>query len=262
MFSPDLSVRDNCRFYEALGFACFQTPDWGRVLQGIHRYNSDHPDRRIYTLVLETHGTNGNGLKLQHSYSPTTERSYISVGALQERLERDGVYYIIISACNSQRLLRPYIYNELDPYNGDKLFLPATCGIYDASPDFDSSRSAVTVITPRSSHIETTLVGSVHELRMATRRAVLAAARARHLKLAAHFAISDIMMEILTRDPGLQLTSDRYIDLLSAEIQPVDRSEELYRHFLTYLNAVTARQAGATMRHAGLTDRGAPWKSR
>src|SRR4051812_12054045 len=28
VFSPDLSVRNNCRFYEALGFACFQDPNW------------------------------------------------------------------------------------------------------------------------------------------------------------------------------------------------------------------------------------------
>jgi len=245
VFSPDLSVPQNCRFYEALGFACFQDADWGHVLQGIHRFNTDHPDRRIYTLVLETHGTNGNGLKLQNSYSPTTERSYISVGALQQYLEPEGVYYVIISACNSQRLLRPYIYKELDPYNGDKLFLPATCGIYNASEDFEPSRSAVTVITPQSSHIETTLVGSIRELRSATRKAVLGAARARHLKLARHFAISDVMMQLLTRDPRLQLTSDRWVEQLSGEVQPVDRSEELYRHFMTYLNAVTIREAGA-----------------
>ena len=26
VFSPDLSVAGNCRFYQALGFACFRTP--------------------------------------------------------------------------------------------------------------------------------------------------------------------------------------------------------------------------------------------
>src|SRR5205807_2394582 len=118
VFSPDLSVSDNCRFYQALGFACFQDADWSRVLDEIHRYNIDHPDRRISTLILETHGTNGNGLKLQRSYNPQAERSYISVGALQQRLEPEGIYNVMISACNAGRLLRPYIYNQLDPYNG------------------------------------------------------------------------------------------------------------------------------------------------
>src|SRR5438477_10475359 len=98
VFSPDLSVPNNCRFYQALGFACFQDADWNRVIDGVYQYNLKHPDRRIYTLVLETHGTNGNGLKLQKSYSPTAERSYAAAGALQERLEPAGIYYIIISA--------------------------------------------------------------------------------------------------------------------------------------------------------------------
>jgi len=242
VFSPDLSVPDNCHFYAALGFACFQDPDWTRVLDSIHRYNVLYPDRRIHTLVLETHGTNGNGLKLQTSYDPRADRSYIAVGALQERLARDGIDNIIVSACNSQRLLRPYIYNEIDPYNGDKLFLPATCGIVNASYDFDPARSVVTVITPRSSHIETTLVGAIGELARDTRQSLEAAARAVHVKLPPHFAVSDIMMQMITRDPRLELATDRVTDELSPAMQPVDRSEELYRRFLTYLNAVTARE--------------------
>ncbi len=242
VFSPDLSVPDNCRFYAALGFACFQDADWTRVLDGIHRTNILDPDRRIATLVLETHGTNGNGLKLQTSYDPLADRSYISVGALQERLAPDGIDIIIISACNSQRLLRTYIYNELDPHNGDKLFLPATCGIVNASHDFDPARSAVRVITPQSSHIETTLVGSLRELQPETRQSVLRAARTRGIKLPPHFAVSDIMMQMITRDPRLELTTNHSIDHLSAAIQPIDRSEELYRGFLTYLNAVAARE--------------------
>src|SRR5215813_10509051 len=65
VFSPDLSVKDNCRFYDALGFACFQDADWTNVLAQIHTFNLLNPERRIATLILETHGTNGNGLKVQ-----------------------------------------------------------------------------------------------------------------------------------------------------------------------------------------------------
>ena len=68
VFSPDLSVPGNCRFYESLGFACFQNADWNRVLTDIRIYNLFHEDDGIRTLILETHGTNGNGLKLQTSY--------------------------------------------------------------------------------------------------------------------------------------------------------------------------------------------------
>ncbi|MCU1347201.1 MAG: hypothetical protein JWO56_231, partial [Acidobacteria bacterium] len=145
VFSPDLSVDGNCRFYEALGFACFEDTDWQRVLGGIQAYNLTHRERPVRTVVLETHGTNGNGLKLQRSYAPAAERSYISVGALQERLEPDGIAYVIISACNSGRLMRPSFYNQLDRAIGDRLVLPATCGIVDASPPFVPRRSSVTV---------------------------------------------------------------------------------------------------------------------
>ena len=250
VFSPDLSVAGNCRFYESLGFACFQDADWSRVLTQIHRHNVLYPDRRIYTLVLETHGTNGNGLKLQASYAPSADRSYISVGALQQRLEPEGVYYVIISACNSGRLLRPYIYNALDPYNGDRLFLPATCGIVNASPDFDPSRSAVTIITPQSSHIEMTLVGKTAELKPAVRGDIVASARALHITPPTQFAISDMMVQMITRDPRLQLAAGRWVDDLSGEVQPVDRSEELFTRFLTYLNAAAESGRPARSRRA------------
>src|SRR5436309_5850253 len=128
VFSPDLSVPDNCRFYESLGFACFQDADWDKILDAVHRHNVLYPERRIFTLILETHGTNGNGLKLQASYDPDANRSYISAGALHQRLEPARSYYVIISACNSVRLLRPAIYNQLDPNNADTLFLTATNG--------------------------------------------------------------------------------------------------------------------------------------
>src|SRR5438477_7409017 len=245
VFTPDLSVPHNCRFYESLGFACFQDADWNRVIDGVYLYNLQHPDRRVYTLVLETHGTNGNGLKLQKSYSPTAERSYAAVGALQERLEPAGIYYLLISACNSGRLLRPYIHNELDVYNGDKLFLPATCGIINASPWFNDSLSAVTVVTPESSHIETTLVGSVAELAPGVRKLIAQSAKAQKITPPTQFAISDIMMQILTRDPGLELAVNHAVDELSPVIQPADRSEELFKRFKTYLNAVAMREGAA-----------------
>jgi hypothetical protein len=242
VFSPDLSVPDNCRFYESLGFACFQDADWEKVLDAVHRHNVLYPERRIFTLVLETHGTNGNGLKLQTSYDPEANRSYISAGALQQRLEPEGIYYVIISACNSGRLLRPAIYNQLDPNNGDKLFLPATKGIVNASPDFVASRSAVMIITPESSHIETTLVGKIAELSPSAHRAITDAAKSLGIIPPTEFAVSDMMTAMLTRDSQLQLTSGSYVDELSRAAAPVDRSEQLFAKFVRYVNAVAAKQ--------------------
>ena len=254
VFSPDLSVSGNCRFYQSLGFACFQDADWSRILDQIHQHNAKHPDRRIYTLVLETHGTNGNGLKLQKSYAPTAERSYISVGALQERLQPEGVFYVIISACNSGRLLRPYIYSELDPYNGDRLFLPATCGIVNASEDFDPMRNHVTIITPQSSHIEMTLVGSVRELAPKTQKAILASARALKITPPTQFAVSDMMVQMLTRDSRLELAANRYVEELSGEVKPVDTSEALFKRFVKFVNDAAAREKAPAAR---VTSRGA-----
>jgi hypothetical protein len=240
VFSPDLSVRNNCRFYEALGFACFEDANWQRVLDAVHRRNVLYPENRINTLVLETHGTNGNGAKLQAAYAATADRSYISVGALQEHLEPDGIDYVIISACNSGRLLRPEIYARLDPYNGDKLFLPPTCGIVDASESFEPERSSVTVLTPQASHIETTLVGRIAELAPATRQALAASAKAKGLRLPKEFAISDMMVQMMLRDPHLKLAANQYVDKFSKEILPQDNSERNFRRFVAYLNRVAA----------------------
>ncbi len=242
VFSPDLSVADNCRFYESLGFACFQDAEWEKILDAVHRHNVLYPERRIFTLILETHGTNGNGLKLQSSYAPDAGRSYISAGALQQRLEPEGIYYVIISACNSGRLLRPAIYNQLDPNNGDKLFLPATKGIVNASPDFVASRSAVMLITPESSHIETTLVGKIAELSPSARRAITDAAKSLGITPPTDFAVSDMMTAMLTRDAHLQLSSGSYVDELSRAAASVDRSEQLFTKFVRYVNAVAAKQ--------------------
>jgi len=245
VFTPDLSVPGNCRFYEALGFACFESPDWNTVLDDIRLHNIFHPENRVRTLILETHGTNGNGLKLQRSYAATADRSYISVGALQERLEPDGVRYIIISACNSGRLMRPAIYRSLDPNPGDKLFLPATCGIIDASYGFDPSRSRVTVVTPAESHIETSLAGNIRELKPAARKLILAAAKAKGVRAPSQFAVSDMLMEMLLRDPRLTLQTTGYVDVLSKQIAPQDDDEKLYKSFLAYINGVAARELPA-----------------
>lgn len=243
VFSPDLSVSGNCRFYQTLGFACFQDADWTRVLDDIRTYNIFHPDNRIRTLVLETHGTNGNGLKLQRSYDPKADRSYISVGALQEHLEPDGVRYIIISACNSRRLLRPTIYRSLDPNPGDKLFLPPTCGIVNADADYDATRSKIIVATPSASHIETTLVGNVRELAPVTRRVVAYAAKLNGVKVPTQFAISSMMMEMLVHDPRLELQTGESIEELSEKIRPQSEDEKLYKSFVAYVNSIGSKDA-------------------
>lgn len=244
VFSPDLSVPNNCAFYATLGFTCFDSADWLEVLSRIHEHNTSNPGRRIRTLILETHGTNGHGLKLQAGKDPKDDRSYISVGALQEMLEPVGVRYIVISACNSGRLLRPEIYRRLNRDPGDKLFLPATRGIIDATDDFDPRRTNVQIITPETSHIETTLVGALRELAPSTREALTEVAKERELKLPKQFAISEMLIKMLLRDPGLRLRAgETHVEELSKKQTTPDESEKLFDAFLARLNFIAARRA-------------------
>jgi len=243
VFTPDLSVSGNCRFYQALGFACFESADWLEVLGDIHAYNMDHPGSRIRTLILETHGTNGHGLKLQKGKKPEDDRSYISVGALQEWVEPVGVRHIIISACNSGRLLRPEIYLKLNREPGDELFLPANLGIIDATDAFDPSRTRVTVITPVASHIENTLVGAIRELAPATRTALTAAAKENGIKLPKQFAVSEILIQMMLRDPDLQLAAGHHVEELSKEQTSQETSERIFKAFVDHLNYVASRDA-------------------
>ena len=246
VFSPDLSVAGNCRFYSAIGFACFESADWLQILADVHAWNLDHPGRRIRTLILETHGTNGHGLKVQKGKAADDERSYVSVGALQEVLEPIGVRYIILSACNSGRLLRPEIYLRLNRDPGDKLFLPPTRGIIDATPEFKPDRNGITVITPGASHIENTLVGALRELAPATRTALQAAAKKRGVKLPKQFAISEMLIRMLLRDPKLELRTGSHVDELSKEQTSVDTSERIFGEFVAHLNFIAARDDRAT----------------
>lgn len=243
VFSPDLSVKDNCRFYETLGFACFESADWMEIVTAIQRFNIEHPGRRVRTLLVETHGTNGHGLKVQTGKKRDDPRSYIAVAALQEMLEPVGVRHIILSACNSGRLLRPEIYRRLNRDPGDKLFLPATLGIVDATDDFDPQRSRVTVITPATSTIETTLVGSLRELAPRTREALQAAAESRRIVLPRQFAISEMLINMLLRSPSLRLRTGEHVEELSRIQTSPEASEKIFHSFVAHLDALAGGAA-------------------
>src|SRR5262249_29805562 len=132
IFSPDFTVPGNREFYSRLGFLYVEDSSWVKALNRIIARNYWHPEDRIETIFLETHGTNGDGLKLQVGASPGAARSYISLAALQEKLDGLGVQLCVIAACNAGRLFRPGIYKTVKPDVRDRLFLPATLGIINA----------------------------------------------------------------------------------------------------------------------------------
>src|SRR5262245_33599339 len=89
VFSPDFAASGNRQFYEGLGFVYLESADWRWVMKEIRRVNRSRTEGSIREIFFETHGSNGNGLKLQRSQLRSAPRSYISLGALQELLRSE-----------------------------------------------------------------------------------------------------------------------------------------------------------------------------
>jgi hypothetical protein len=88
IFSPDFSAPGNREFYSRLGFAYFEAPGWEEILDQIQEHNRTNTGDKIQAVILETHGTNGHGLKLQTGDAPRAKRSYISVGRCKRGWKR------------------------------------------------------------------------------------------------------------------------------------------------------------------------------
>jgi hypothetical protein len=227
-------------------------PYWLNVIEQIARHNQTSDDK-IETLILETHGTNGNGLKLQQSAAPRALRSYISIGALQERLEPLGVRLCIVAACNSGRLFRPQIYKRFNPHPGDPLFLPATAGIVNSSPGFDPSASRVQVARRAESNIDSTSDGLSSELSpvaqtlLGLRRDAPAQAAARSERpRVIRFVVSNTLIQLLLHDPAVRLTATGYDNDKSHKELPDAVSDRLFEKFVHFINQVAARQYQAS----------------
>lgn len=238
VFSPDLAVPGNREFYERLGFVYVETPNWNEALQELERGGASEG---IRLAVIETHGTNGHGLKVQLGSEPGAARSYASLGGLQERLEESGIPAAVISACNSGRLFRPGIYEALAPVDDEPLFLPPTLGIVDASSSFEREKSPVLMLRRQQSNLETLMEGEVRELGHAT-RAVLARGPNGSLREGDRFIISTMLLQMLLGDASLQLTSEGYVDELSRNDFTPQERESLFRHFVESMEVVALRE--------------------
>jgi hypothetical protein len=244
IFSPDFAETGNREFYEKLGFLYIEDPNWKNALNQIIARNYWHPEDSISTIILETHGTNGNGLKLQTGPLPRAARSYISIGALQEKLDGLGVSLCVVGACNSGRLFRPEIYKTLNPEPHDRLFLPPTLGILNASREYDPAKSKMTIVRRAESEIETTTDGNTSELLPLTRIVMGLQSEddtvgvPRRLR----FSVSNLLIQMLIHDPRLELTSSGYANEKSKNDLTEDESDALFQRFVSYLNGVAARE--------------------
>jgi hypothetical protein len=251
VFSPDFSAPGNREFYEKLGFAYFEDASWERILGQIKAHNTVNPDRKIEVLVVETHGTNGEGLKVQAGKRRGDQRSYISVGALQERLEDSGVRACVLAACNSGRLLRPVIYKQLNQRSRDPLFLPPTLGVVNSSPEYDPATSGVAVFRRSASYIENSTEGDATEL-SPLGRAMLGYGPKPAADGSTRFVISDLLIQMLLNDPQVSLSAGVHVTRVTKSGANNARSVELYREFLKHVDEVAARQSRAMRTAAAL----------
>jgi len=228
VFSPDLSVGANCAFYERLGFTCYESASWETVVEDIRCRNASvAPDDAISVVILEAHGTYGNGLKLQASAAKKAARSYAAIGALTERLGTAGVRYCVLAACNSRRLLRPEIYHQLDR---TRLFLPATLGIMNGDRN-GAEASDVRLLARADSHVESLSIGTTGELSPSTLRA---------LELpegeTMSFVVSDLLVQLVTRDPSLDLRPATPVKTLRHATPEDAYAEDLFARFVEHLD--------------------------
>jgi hypothetical protein len=232
VFSPDFAASGNRQFYEGLGFQYWEIADWRKVLNEIAQFNQTHPEDSIQEIFMEAHGSNGNGLKLQKSQLRSAPRSYISLGALQERLQKAGVQRAILTACNTGRLFRPEIYKKLNLRVKDPTVLPATLGVINASEDFDPSGSTVVLVRRTDSRLEETSEGQYQEIPASVRRALSLPPSTEP------FTVSNMFMQMVAGDVTLQLTSTGFVRKLSNSIESEPLTESIYQNFLKFLDGV------------------------
>jgi hypothetical protein len=156
------------------------------------------------------------------------------VGALGERLAESAVQYCVLSACNSRRLFRSAIYDTLDPAS-DRLFLPPTLGIMNRTGIAVSTATAVQFLARADSHIESVSVGNTRELSLATRDA-LGIADDEH----EDFVISDLLIQLLIKDAGLDLRVATPVETVNRESPEARIAERLFARFVAYLDQLAA----------------------
>ena len=239
VFSPDLSEPGNREFYSALGFAYFEDADWQVVISQIKAYNS-HTQYPVKVLLLQSHGTNGDALKLQTGRQADAPRSYISPAGLLEKLSGTGVRTCLLAACNAGRLFRPENYQSVKADAGNRLFEPATLGIINASADFDPARTNITIVRRSESHIEVINECHLAEFSKAT-QARLMDNSIEGLKETSRIAVPEMLIQLLLRDEQLHLVSEGFETTTSKTETDDSYRERLISRFLHFVDAVAEK---------------------
>ena len=173
-------------------------------MEQIRTYNKTHPRNRIETLLVLSHGTNGDALKLQSGSQPDAPRSYIAPAALQEKLEGTGIRFCLLAACNAGRLFRPENYRTVRADAGNRLFEAPTLGIINASKDFNPAQSSITIARRAESHLEVINECSLSEFSPGA-VAELTQDGKSDLKASSRIAVPEMLIQLLLKDDELRL---------------------------------------------------------
>jgi hypothetical protein len=235
VFSPDLATPQTCAVYERLGFRCFVDSSWAAIVRAVAEVNARGGREGISLLILEVHGSGGNGLKLQDGRLPSDGRSYAALGAIEQRFGGARIRYCIVDACNSRRVARASIRDELRLVP-DRLVLPATHGVLNATPLSPASRLAL-LVTRDVSRLEIFTEGSVEDLSPRTRKALGLAG-----SVSMRFVVSDLLSQLVTDDPELHLQLVTPTETVVRRAKPYNESEQLFQRFVQHLDrlALTA----------------------
>lgn len=118
--------------------------------------------------------------------------------------------------------------------------LPATLGVINASEDFDPSSSSVVLVRRADSRIEQTSEGKYDELPASVRQALGLPASSEP------FSVSNMFIQMIVKDGGLQLTSEGFVRDLSSLKESEAVNEAIFQSFLHFLDDVANNQTPPT----------------
>lgn len=233
VFSPDLATSETCSIYGRLGFRCFVDSDWRSIVRAVTAENANGRRERISLLILEVHGSGGNGLKLQDGLLPADGRSYAALGAIEQQFGDANVRYCLIDACNVRRVARAAVRDQLRLVP-DRLVLPATRGVLNAGP-LSPARKLALLVTRDVSRLEIFTDGLGEDLSPRTRKALGLAD-----KTSIHFVVSDLLSQLVINDPELHLQLAAATETVVRGAKPYNESERLFQRFVQHLDRLAA----------------------
>ena len=118
-------------------------------------------------------------------------------------------------------------------------------GVINASPNFDASKSNITIGRRAESHIEVINECHVSEFSSVTRVALSAGSNAR-LQASSRIAVPEMLIQLLLDDQRLNLVSEGFEVVRSSAETNDNYREQLISRFLRFINGVAEKERRST----------------